>query len=68
MKFWLLGLVNALIVDITQKNHDLLESTELFIVNFYAEWCRFSRQLDPILVKTEEAVRRGIFFFLDLRI
>ncbi|KAG7188632.1 hypothetical protein KM043_008258 [Ampulex compressa] len=41
---------------LTQKNIDVtLASTELVLINFYADWCRFSSILGPIF---EEAARK----------
>ena len=56
---WLIGLITGAVVDLTKKNEEILEQTELFLVNFYADWCRFSRQLHPIFVNTETALREA---------
>ena len=48
------------VLDLKSFNEKKLQEYEVVLVNFYADWCRFSRQLDPILIKTEEAVRKSM--------
>ena len=56
----LISLISAGLIDLTEQNEpELLEKAELFIVNFHAQWCRFSKQLEPVLTKVDEAVQRG---------
>ena len=49
------------VIDIGKDNIDILSQTEVMLVNFYADWCRFSRQLHPIFVNTANVIREGIF-------
>jgi len=61
---WLLfGLISATInvIDINKENENVLQTTEVMLVNFYADWCRFSRQLHPIFVNTANVLREGNF-------
>lgn len=36
--------------------HQVKESTDILLINFYANWCRFSQQLKPIFEKAAELV------------
>ena len=47
------------VIDLTEENEHLLAETDVFLVNFYADWCRFSRQLHPIFVTTDTAMREA---------
>ena len=49
------------VVDIGKSNENILAETEVVLVNFYADWCRFSRQLHPIFVNTANVIREGEF-------
>ncbi|KAL5105894.1 Endoplasmic reticulum resident protein 44 [Taenia crassiceps] len=66
MSFWSI-LANALlltiwlcqasVLDLTMANFlDVLKQHDFVLVNFYAEWCRFSRDLAPIFLSTGESV------------
>ena len=58
----LISIISAEVIDLTEKDEtELLVGAELFIVNFHAQWCRFSKQLEPILIKVDEAVQRGFY-------
>lgn len=47
-------------VPLTQKNIDMtLASNELVFINFYAEWCHFSKLLTPIFEETADKVREA---------
>jgi len=46
---------NAEVVQITSENLDtVMQSNKLVFVNFYADWCRFSRMLGPIFSAASE--------------
>ena len=47
------------VIDIGKQNENILEETEVVLVNFYADWCRFSRQLHPIFVNSANLIREG---------
>ena len=47
------------VIDIGKHNENILEETEVVLVNFYADWCRFSRQLHPIFVNSANLIREG---------
>jgi len=56
----LISIISAEVIDLTEKDEtELLAGAELFIVNFHAQWCRFSKQLEPILIKVDEAVQKA---------
>ena len=48
------------VIDIGKHNENILEETEVVLVNFYADWCRFSRQLHPIFVNSANLIREGL--------
>lgn len=50
------------VIDIGKDNENILSQTEVMLVNFYADWCRFSRQLHPIFVNTANVIREGILY------
>lgn len=37
---------------------NIAESNEVVVINFYATWCRFSRQLEPIYEEACKEVRK----------
>merc|ERR1711937_822982 len=47
------------VIDIGKQNENILEETEVVLVNFYADWCRFSRQLHPIFVNSANLIREA---------
>ncbi|CDS36497.1 Thioredoxin fold [Echinococcus multilocularis] len=50
-------LSRASVLDLNTANFlDVLKAHEFVLVNFYAEWCRFSRDLAPIFMSTGESV------------
>lgn len=47
------------VVNLVQSSfHNTIDSIEFVLVNFYASWCRFSRDLSPIYDSTSEAVAK----------
>ena len=56
------GTIN--VVDIGKGNEIIIAQTEVMLVNFYADWCRFSRQLHPIFVNTANVLREGNILIL----
>ena len=51
-----ISLTNSELIQLTDQNfQDTVSSTELVLVNFYADWCHFSRQLGPIFEETAKA-------------
>ena len=57
----------ASVVDLNEDNLNIMDDTQVFIVNFYADWCRFSRQLHPIFEDAEKLIRpsKSSIFFGD---
>ncbi|KAL5961769.1 Endoplasmic reticulum resident protein 44 [Taenia solium] len=66
MRFWSIlantllfttWLCKASVLDLTMANFlDVLKKHDFVLVNFYAEWCRFSRDLAPIFLSAGESV------------
>ncbi|CAD6234420.1 GSCOCG00001913001-RA-CDS [Cotesia congregata] len=46
------------VISINEKNIEgIIESNEVVVINFYANWCRFSQQLEPIYEEACKEVR-----------
>jgi thiol:disulfide interchange protein len=44
-------------VQVTTSNYNQLRVTnDILLLNFYADWCRFSQQLKPIFEKAADAM------------
>ena len=53
------------VIQLTKDNEHIMAETEVMIVNFYADWCRFSRQLHPIFVNTASLIAECKFQWLS---